>query len=132
MTEDLMKDERSLGDLFSELANETGTLVRQEVALAQAEMVRKATKAGKQVGYVAVGGAVGYAALLAVMAAVITILAYIIPLWLSCVLVGAVVGGVSYYMVTTALENLKQAQLAPTETVESIKEDAKWLKHQVS
>jgi hypothetical protein len=132
MTEDLMKDERSLGDLFSELANETGTLVRQEVALAQAEMVRKATKAGKQVGYVAVGGAVGYAALLAVMAAVITILAYIIPLWLSCVLVGAVVGGVSYYMVTKALENLKQAQLAPTETVESIKEDAKWLKHQVS
>jgi hypothetical protein len=132
MTEDLMKDERSLGDLFSELANETGTLVRQEVALAQAEMVRKATNAGKQVGYVAVGGAVGYAALLAVMAAVITILAYIIPLWLSCVLVGAVVGGVSYYMVTTALENLKQAQLAPTETVESIKEDAKWLKHQVS
>ncbi len=132
MTEDLMKDERSLGDLFSELANETGTLVRQEVALAQAEMVRKATKAGKQVGYVAVGGAVGYAALLAVMAAVITILAYIIPLWLSCVLVGAVVGGVSYYMVTTALENHKQAQLAPTETVESIKEDAKWLKHQVS
>jgi hypothetical protein len=132
MTEDLMKDERSLGDLFSELANETGTLVRHEVALAQAEMVRKATNAGKQVGYVAVGGAVGYAALLAVMAAVITILAYIIPLWLSCVLVGAVVGGVSYYMVTTALENLKQAQLAPTETVESIKEDAKWLKHQVS
>ena len=132
MAEDLMKDERSLGDLFSELANETGTLVRQEVALAQAEIVRKATKAGKQVGYVAVGGAVGYAALLAVMAAVITILAYVIPLWLSCVLVGAVVGGVSYYMVTTALENLKQAQLAPTETVESIKEDAKWLKHQVS
>ncbi len=74
----------------------------------------------------------GYAALLAMMAAVIAILAYIIPLWLSCVFVGAAVGGVSYYMVTTALENLKQAQLTPTETVESLKEDAKWLKHQVS
>ncbi|MBA2737221.1 MAG: phage holin family protein, partial [Pyrinomonadaceae bacterium] len=31
----VVKEERSLGDLFSELASETGTLVRQEVALAQ-------------------------------------------------------------------------------------------------
>jgi len=34
----MSKEERSLGELFSELANETGTLVRQEVALAQAEI----------------------------------------------------------------------------------------------
>ena len=39
----MVKEERSLGELFSELASETGTLVRQEVALAQAEMTKKAT-----------------------------------------------------------------------------------------
>jgi hypothetical protein len=54
----LQKDERSLGDLFSELAAETGTLVRQEVALAQVELTEKATVVGKNVGYLAVGGAV--------------------------------------------------------------------------
>ena len=43
----LVKEERSLGDLFSELASETSTLVRQEVALAQTELTQKATVVGK-------------------------------------------------------------------------------------
>ena len=38
----IQKDERSLGELFSELAADTGTLVRQEVALAQTELTAKA------------------------------------------------------------------------------------------
>ncbi len=59
----LVKEERSLGDLFSELATETSTLVRQEVALAQTELTQKATVVGKDVGFLVVGGAVGYTAL---------------------------------------------------------------------
>ena len=55
----MAKEDRSLGELFAELANETGTLVRQEVALAQAEVVHKATKVGKNVGSLVVGDALG-------------------------------------------------------------------------
>ena len=47
MQQPMTKEDRSIGDLFSELANETGTLIRQEVSLAQAEMTKKATDAGK-------------------------------------------------------------------------------------
>ena len=32
------KDERSLGELFGDLAGQAGTLVREEVALAKAEL----------------------------------------------------------------------------------------------
>jgi hypothetical protein len=46
--------------------------------------------------------------------------------------VGAVVAAVSYFMVTSALTKLKNTELKPTETVDSIKEDAKWLKNQLS
>jgi len=52
----LQNDGRSLGELFSELAAETGTLVRQEVALAQVELTAKATSVGKNVGFLAIGG----------------------------------------------------------------------------
>src|SRR5512141_1398380 len=113
MDQRLTKDERSLGDLFSELANETGTLVRQEVSLAQVEMTQKAARVGKQVGFLAVGGAIGYAALLAVMAGIILVLTSLgVPAWLSAILVGAVVAGVSYYLVTSALEKLKHTEIA--------------------
>lgn len=128
----MVKDERSLGDLFSELASETGTLVRQEVALAQVELTKKATSVGKNVGYLAVGGAVGYAAMLALMAAVVIGLSYFIPAWAAALIVGVVVGIAAYVMISSALDALKRADLTPRETVETLKEDAQWLKNQVS
>jgi len=128
----MVKEERSLGELFSELANETGTLVRQEVALAQTELTKKATNVGKNVGYLAVGGAVAYAALLSVMAAVVIVLANFIPAWVAALLVGAIVGVAAYMMISSALAALKKTDLTPRQTVETLKEDAQWLKKQVS
>jgi hypothetical protein len=128
----LQKDERSLGELFSELAAETGTLVRQEVALAQAEVTAKATVVGKNVGYLAVGGAVGYAAMLSILAGVVIGLSYFMPAWIAAILVGLLVGAVAFFVISSALEELKNTNLKPEESVESIKEDAQWLKNQVS
>src|SRR5207253_2453142 len=137
-----MKEERSLGDLFSELATETSTLVRQEVALAQVELTQKATKVGKEVGFLVVGGAVGYAALLVILAAAVIGLAqiissvsgwtYVTSAWIASAIVGAVVAGVAYMLVTNAIAKLKNTDLAPRKTIESVKEDAQWIKDQVS
>ena len=121
-----------MGDLFAELAGETGTLVRQEVALAQTEIVHKATKAGKNVGYLVVGGAVAYAGVLAVIAGVIILLSNFLPAWLSAVLIGAAVSGVAYFMITSAIAELKKTDPMPRNTIETIKEDAKWLKNEVT
>ncbi len=128
----IVKEEQSLGDLFSELAAETGTLIRQEVSLAQVELTQKATSVGKNLGFLIVGGAVAYAALLVLLAAAVIILANFIPVWASALLVGAVVGIVAFFLISSALAELKKADLAPREMVESIKEDAQWLKDQVS
>lgn len=128
----MVKEEPSLGDLFSDLAAETGTLIRQEVSLAQVELTNKAAAAGKNVGYLVVGGAVAYAALLVFLAAVVIILNGVIPLWASALLVAVAVGAAAYFMVTSALAELKKMDFAPRETVESIKEDAQWLKNQVN
>ena len=128
----MVKEERSLGELFSDLANDTGTLIRQEVALAQVELTNKATDVGKNVGYLVVGGAVAYAAVLALMAAVIIGLSYFIPAWASALIVAVAVGIAAYMMISSALAALKNTDLAPRETVESLKEDAEWLKNQVS
>jgi flagellar motor component MotA len=138
----VVKEERSLGDLFSELAGETSTLIRQEVALAQVELTDKATRVGKNVGYLVIGGAVGYAGLLVVLAAVVIGLTQLISsitdwqlvtsAWVAAAIVGAVVAIVAYVLVTGALEKLKNTNLTPRQTVESIKEDAQWIKNQVS
>lgn len=137
-----VKEERSLGDLFSELATETSTLVRQEVALAQVEITKKATAAGKQIGFLVVGGAVGYAALLVILTALIlglTLLIAAITGWssiasalIASLVIGAAVAGIAYVLVDSALSALKNLDLAPRQTIESVKEDAQWIKEQVS
>ena len=127
-----IKEERSLGDLFSELAGETGTLIRQEVTLAQVELTQKATAVGRNIGFLLVGGAVGYAALLAFMTAVIVGLANFVPLWAAALIVGVLIAIVAFLLISSALKSLKKTDLTPNQTVKSLKEDAQWLKNQVN
>jgi hypothetical protein len=131
MAQEIAKEDRSIGELFSELTTEAGTLIRQEIALAQTEMTQKATVIGTNIGFLVIGGAIGYAALLAILAAVIIGLANFLPLWGAALLVGVVVGIVAAILISMALKNLKNTDLKPEETIASIKEDAKWLKKQV-
>lgn len=126
-------NERSLGELFGDLTRETVTLVRQEVALAKTEMTEKATSVGKDIGFLAAGGAVAYAGFLALLAAVIFFLADVVnlPHWVSALIVGIVVAGIGYFLVRKGLDALKQQDLTPRETVRSLQEDAEWAKQQV-
>lgn len=124
------RDERSIGELFAELANETSTLVRQEVQLAKTEMTQKVTRAGKHAGVLGAGGALAYAGLLAILAAVIIGLGQVIPMWLSALIVGLVVVGVGYMLVQRGLQGLKSIDPTPRQTVETLKEDTEWAKEQ--
>ncbi len=126
------RDNRSLGDLFAELAQETSTLVRQEVNLAKVEMSDKASRVGRQVGVLAAGGAVAYAGLLAILAAVIVLLDNVMPLWLSALLVELVVAVVGYLLIRRGLDALKQEDFAPRETIQTLKEDQRWAKDQTT
>lgn len=126
------KDDRSLGELFAELARETSTLVRQEVTLAKTEMTDKATKAGKDVASMAVGGAVAYAGFLVILAAIVLLLAEVMDTWLAAFIVGAAVLAIGYVLIQRGREALKKEDLAPRQTMETLKEDAEWAKRQTS
>jgi hypothetical protein len=56
-----VKEDRSLGQLFADLMNETRTLLQQEVQLAKTEMTEKASRVGKDITSLVIGGAIAYA-----------------------------------------------------------------------
>jgi hypothetical protein len=124
-------DERSLGELFSDLSRETTTLVRQEVELAKTELSQKAAHVGKDIGFLAAGGAVLYAGFLALIAALIIGLGQAgVPWWVSALIVGLIIAGIGAYLVLTGLNDLRHQSLAPTQTLETLKEDQEWAKEQ--
>jgi uncharacterized membrane protein YedE/YeeE len=117
------KEERSLGELFSELAGETATLVRKEVQLAKVELGQKAAQVGKEVAFIGLGGAVAYAGFLAVLAAVILLVGEFIPVWLSALVIGLMAIGVGYFLSQRRLDALKRLDPMPRATVETLKQD---------
>ncbi len=124
------RDNRSIGELIAELSRETTTLVRQELQLAKAEMSQKASRAGKNVGFLVVGGVVAYTGLLAIIAAVVIVLGNVIALWLSALVVGAVIAAVGLILVIKGANTLRQEDPTPQETIETLKEDREWLRDQ--
>lgn len=125
-------DQRSLGELFGDLARDIGTLVSQEVALARTELAETASRVGKQVALLAAGGLVAYAGLLAIIAAVIIVIADRgVPLWASALIVGAIVAAIGYVVIQRALSTLRAQDLTPRQTIRSLKEDTQWAKEQI-
>ena len=124
-------DDRSLGELFSELASQTGTLVRQEVQLAKTEMADKAKKLGRDAALMGAGGVVAHVGLLALTAALVIGLGKVMPLWLSALVVGLVAVGAGYALFQAGMSAMKRVDLTPHETIETLKEDQAWAKNQM-
>lgn len=126
------KPERSLGQLFADLMNDTRTLLQKEVQLAKVEVTEKVTRLGKDIASLAVGGAIAYAGLLALVAAAVMGLANIVPHWLAALIVGVVIAGIGVGMIQQGRKNLSLEKLSPRKTVESLQEDKQWVKEQIS
>lgn len=124
-------DNRSIGDLFSELSRETSQLVKKEVELATTEMTAKARKAGGHVGVAAAGGALAHAGLLVFLAALVLALSDMgVTPWLSALIISLLTIGVGYLLVNRGLAGLRTTNVAPTRAMESLKEDAQWTTRQ--
>lgn len=127
------REDRPLGELFTDLVQDTGTLVRQEVQLAKAELTQSAAQAGKAVGFIAAGGLVAYAGLLAIIAAVILLLWHNgMADWTAALLVGVVVVVIGVVLLMRGRTMLQSESLAPQRTVQSLKADTAMVKEQVS
>ena len=55
----------------------------------------------------------------------------VLPAWLAALIVCVVIAVVAWMLISKAIAELRSMQLKPQETVESLKEDAQWIKDQI-
>jgi hypothetical protein len=121
--------ERSIGELFSKLSNETSTLIRQEMALARAEMTEKGKEAGKGAGLFGGAGAVGLLGAGALTAGIILLLDLAIAAWLAASIVGLVYVAIAAVLGLKGRDRIQAATPpVPEQTVDTVKEDVEWAK----
>lgn len=125
--------EPTLGELFTSLTEDFSTLVRNEIKLAKAETMESVSTATRGGGLMAAGGFVAYAGLLIVLMGIAVLVGQAIgSYWLGAVLVGVLTlaaGAVIFFSGRSAMKNVN---LTPDKTIESIKDDARMVKEQLS
>ncbi len=121
-------DERSIGELLSDLTRETRTLIRQEIELATTELSEKAARKGKDVGMMAAGGFLAYAGALILLAAVVIGLGHLVGYGWAAFLVGLAVTGAGAMLLVAGKKDMQKTGLSPNRTKRSIKETKLWLK----
>ena len=126
------QQQRSLGELFKELASDTGILVRKEVELAKTEMAGKAKVAAKDGAMIAGGGVLAYYASFLLLAALVLALGTVMPLWASALIVGVVLAATAGVLATIGVKKLKKVDPAPRETIRTLQENKLWLREQMS
>src|SRR5215210_266184 len=124
--------EPSLGQLFGDLARDVQTLFKQEIALAKTETTQSAKRAVMDIAKIVAGALVLYTGVIFLLAAAVFGLRELdLPWSLSALIVGAVVAVIGLFLVLRAKSDLTSGSLAPTETIESLKQDGEWAKGQM-
>jgi cobalamin synthase len=127
----VIPNDRPLGELFAELSRQTSTLIQQEMALARLEMSEKAAQIARDAAFIGAGGALAYAATLAVVAAAVLGLVQLgVEAWLAALITAAVVGAVAFVLIGSHARRLQHQNLTPEQTIDSVKETAQWLKNE--
>ena len=121
--------ERSIGELFGKLSSEMSTLIRQEMALARAEMTEKGKEAGKGAGLFGGAGAVGLLGAGALTAGIILLLDLAIAGWLAAIIVGLIYVAIAAFLGLKGRDKIQAATPpVPEQTVDTVKEDVEWAK----
>ena len=116
--------EASTGELVRQAADQISRLVRDELALAKAEMSEKGKKAGVGAGLVGGGGLVALYGVAALLTAVVLVLAEVMPAWLAALIVAVVLFAVAGVLAVFGRKRVNQATPPlPQEAVRSVKAD---------
>jgi len=119
----------STAELVSQLSEQVTTLVRDELALARAEMTEKGKRAGKGAGLIGAGGVLALYGLGALFVTIGALLALVMPVWLSALIVMVLIFAAAG---VAALLGKKQVQQAappkPTAAMDSTKRDVEAVK----
>jgi uncharacterized membrane protein YqjE len=124
--------EQSTAELVQRASEQISTLVRDEIALAKAELAEKGKHAGIGVGLFGGGGVLAMYGVGAMVATAIIALALVLPLWLAALIVT-----VALFLVAGILALLGKNQVTkavppqPQEAVTSVKADVDEVKHAV-
>jgi hypothetical protein len=117
-------DDRSVGELVNQLSQQTSTLVRQELQLAQTELQEKGKRMGVGAGMFGGAGLVALYGVGALVAAAIIGIGTLLEPWIAALIVGVVLLAVAGVLALTGRKQVERGTPPlPRQAIESAKRD---------
>ena len=126
------RSDEPLGDLLRTATGDLSTLFRQELELAKVEMKEDIRQAGQVGGMFGAGGVCGYFALLFISFAVAWLLDDVMPRPLAFLIVAVPYAIATAVLLAQGRRRATELNPVPEQTIETLKEDARWAKHPTS
>jgi uncharacterized membrane protein YqjE len=121
--------DQSIAGLVKDLANETSTLVRQEIDLAKAEMTERGLRMGRGAGLLGAAALIGLLAAGALTACLVALLDLAMTTWLAALVVTVAFGAIAAALALTGRKQIREAAPpVPEQAIDSVKEDVQWAK----
>jgi hypothetical protein len=121
-------EDRTLGDIVGEIAEDLSRLVRQEIDLAKTEAKQEVTKLGKGAGMLGGAGIAAHLLLLFGSVALMLVLGRAMPLDLAALIVAVVWAIVAAVLAARGRRQLQSFDPKLETTTQTLKEDVQWAK----
>jgi hypothetical protein len=125
-----VREDRSVGELFKELTTDMSTLLRKEMELARIEIKDEVSKGARAGGMLGATALAGHMALLMTSFAAAWGLAVVMPTGWAFLIVAAAYAIAAAVLYSKGRGELRQLQLKPEQTIETLKEDVQWARQQ--
>jgi hypothetical protein len=121
--------DRSIADLLTDLSQNLRVLIRQEMALARAELTQSAANARRSAMLIGAGVAMAWVGALAIVAAAcLGLVALGLPAVAATSIVGIALAAIGAALVYAGKSRLTSDRVAPRATVETMKDTAQLLR----
>jgi hypothetical protein len=121
-----------VGSLVRDVAEDLSKLLRQELELAKAETKQDVIEAGKAGGALGGAGVAGWLAAVFLSLAVMFALDAVMPIGWAALIVAVIWGVVGVMLFVMGRNRMRAVNLVPEKTVETVKEDVRWLQNRSS
>ena len=126
------EESRGIGDLLGDLGKQVSTLVRREIDLARLEVTSSVGRMGRGAAIAGIGGAILYAGVLVLLAAaVLGLIEAGMDGWLAALIVAVVALAIGAVVTSMGARQIRETNLAPEQTAETVRENVEFVKEQI-
>jgi uncharacterized membrane protein YqjE len=124
-----VEESGSIGEILGDISQGLSRLFRQEVELAKVELRAEASNAGKTAALFGVAGIAGLLTAIMLSLALTYALGNVMDLGWAALIVAVLWGIAAAALASMGRTKARTVSMVPHQTIETLKEDAQWLKN---